>query len=379
MNLKKLLKLEFLSQSSVGAAEGLGESFFSIIATRMGASAFIIALIGSSAYLSNLLSPIWARLSKKTGVKWLIIAGLIAAAFFLFFSSLFYNPLIFLIFVILYYVGYGIKEVLYPALVQRVYNDVSVLAHAEVAYTIAYTVAAILAGYIMYVWSFKITFAAATFLLIVAVFSRLPFPNTHGKESEGSLKNIHRDKLIVTMISTFMIAGTGMLMMLPAIPMLEVDTLKLSNVQIGIAIAVNSISYVFFAELWGRNIKKAEHIVRFFQIGFLGIAGMAIIYFMSTAYWHILVANVLCGLGGSAVSIGWQSFSMAVPEYRTEDLSALHLTTCGIRGLYAPIIGAIIISGVNLRITFLISLLFVLGGIVIAEIARKNIRESILL
>ncbi len=193
------------------------------------------------------------------------------------------------------------------------------------------------------------------------------------------MKNIRRDKLITTMISMFMVAGTGMLMMLPAIPMLEVDTLKLSNMQIGIAIAVNSISYVFFAELWGRNIRKAEHIVRFFQIGFLGIAGMAVIYFMSTAYWHILIANVLCGLGGSAISIGWQSFSMAVPEYRTEDLSALHLTPCGIRGLYAPIIGATIISMVNLRATFLISLVFILGGIVMAELARKNLRENVLI
>ncbi len=379
MDLKKLLKLEFLTQSSVGAAEGLGESFFSIIATRMGASAFIIALIGSSAYLSNLLSPLWAKISRKTGVKWLVIAGLGAAAFFLFSSSLFYDPLIFLIFVLLYYVGYGIKEVLYPALVQKVYNNISVLAHAEVVYTIAYTAAAILAGYIMYIWSYKIAFALATFLLIVTIFSRLPFPNPRGEENRGSLKNIRRDKLITTMVSTFMVAGTGMLMMLPAIPMLEVDMLKLSNMQIGIAIAVNSISYVFFAELWGRNIRKAEHIVRFFQIGFLGIAGMAVIYFMSAAYWHIIVANVLCGLGGSAISIGWQSFSMAVPEYRTEDLSALHLTTCGIRGLYAPSIGAMIISMVNLRATFLISLVFILVGIVIAEMAMKNLRESILI
>ena len=257
MKSKELLKFEFLSQSSIGSAEGLGESFFSIIAARMGSSPFIIGLIGSAAYFSNLLSPLWARLSKRTGLKWLIIAGLIMASIFLFSATLFINPLLFLLFVILYYGAYGIREVLYPALVQKIYHDVSVLAHAEVSYTVAYTIAAVIAGYIMYIWSYKIAFAIAAFLLIVAVFSRIPFPNTRTDvKSKSVIRNIHKDRVLRVMVSMFMVAGTGMLMMLPAIPMLEVDVLRLSNLQIGFAIAINSASYVIFAEIWGKSIKN---------------------------------------------------------------------------------------------------------------------------
>lgn len=54
---RKLLKFEFLSQGSLGGAEGLAEAFFEVIITRMGASPFMVGLLGSSAYVSNLFSP----------------------------------------------------------------------------------------------------------------------------------------------------------------------------------------------------------------------------------------------------------------------------------------------------------------------------------
>ena len=126
----------------------------------------------------------------------------------------------------------------------------------------------------------------------------------------------------------------------------------------------------------GQKYKKPEHIIRVLQIGFVGIVGMALLYFASETFWHILVANVLCGLGGSAISIGWQSFSMGIPEYRTEDLSALHLTTCGARGVYAPILGALFIDIIDLRTTFIIASSLVIVGIFIAEIARRYVGES---
>jgi hypothetical protein len=62
---KRLLKFEFLSQGALGGAEGLAEAFFEVIITRMGASPFMIGLLGSSAYVSNLFSPYGPRLPGK--------------------------------------------------------------------------------------------------------------------------------------------------------------------------------------------------------------------------------------------------------------------------------------------------------------------------
>ena len=375
MKAKELLKFEFLSQGSIGAAEGLAEAFFGVILTRMGASAFMLGLLGSSAYVSNLFSPIWARASRKTGAKKLVMGSLILASLFLLVSAFTESAVPFLIFVFLYYIAYGVREVLYPLIVERVYGYLEALGHAEVAYTIAYTVAAGIAGYVMDSWGYRIAFFAASLLLFLAALSRLPFPDVKGDAGE-KVEPPYRDKLILRMVAMFMIAGTSMLMMLPAIPILEVKALGLSNGVIGIAIAINSLSYVLFSELWSRLIKRPSHVVRVFQAGFTALFLMALTYYLSSSALYIYLAGILCGLGGSAVSIGWQAFSMGIPDYRTEDLSALHLTTCGIRGLYAPILGAALVEWLGLRETFLLAGLLLIGGILSAESVIRPLREE---
>ncbi|ASJ02344.1 hypothetical protein A3L09_03295 [Thermococcus profundus] len=371
---KKLLKFEFLSQGALGGAEGLAEAFFEVIITRMGASPFMIGLLGSSAYVSNLFSPLWARSSRKFGAKKLVIISMLLASLFIFLSAFSQSALAFLIFVFLYYIAYGVREVLYPLIVEKVYMDIQILGHAEATYTILYTIAVGVAGYIMDVESYKLAFILAAGLLFIAALSRLPFPDVREGEEED-LELPYRDKLILGMVAMFMVAGTGMLMMLPAIPILEVRVLNLSNAVIGIAMAVNSMTYVFFSELWGRVIEKPSHVIRVFQLGFIAIGAMAVVYFLSTSAWYVYLASALCAIGGSAVSIGWQAFSMGIPDYRTEDLSALHLTTCGIRGLYAPLLGSLFIELVGVRWTFIIASVLVVSSLFIAEALIKPLRE----
>ena len=375
MKAKELLKFEFLSQGSIGAAEGLAEAFFGVILTRMGASPLMLGLLNSSAYISNLFSPLWARASRKTSAKRLVVGSLILASLFIALSAFERSAVPFLIFVFFYYVAYGVKEVLYPLIVERVYGYLEALGHAEVAYTIAYTAAAGTAGYVMDSWGYRLAFFAAAGLLVIAALSRLPFPDVKG-EAEEKAEPPYRDGLILRMVAMFMVAGTGMLMVLPAIPILEVRSLGLSNGVIGIAIALNSLSYVLFSELWSRLIKRPSHVVRVFQAGFTALLLMAVTYYLSSSAAYIYIAGILCGLGGSAVSIGWQAFSMGVPDYRTEDLSALHLTTCGIRGLYAPLLGAALVEWFGLREVFLLSGLLLIGGMLLAESAIRPLREK---
>jgi hypothetical protein len=304
----------------------------------------------------------------------LVVASLSLASVFLLLSAFSQSAVTFLLFVFLYYIAYGVREVLYPLIVERIYMDLKVLGHAEATYTIVYTAAVGIAGYIMDVESYKLAFILAAGLLIIAALSRLPFPDVRDGE-EGDVELPYKDKLILGIVAMFMVVGTGMLMMLPAIPILEVRLLNLSNTVIGIALAVNSLTYVFFSELWGRVIERPSHVIRVFQLGFIAIGAMAVVYFLSTSAWYVYLASALCAIGGSAVSIGWQAFSMGIPDYRTEDLSALHLTTCGIRGLYAPLLGSLSIELVGVRRTFIIAAILVVSALFVAESLIRPLRE----
>ncbi|MGC9089979.1 MAG: hypothetical protein ACP5IV_07555 [Caldisericia bacterium] len=73
------------------------------------------------------------------------------------------------------------------------------------------------------------------------------------------------------------------------------------------------------------------------------------------------------------ISFFWQTFSISYPDYRTEDLSSLHLFTCGIRGIYAPLLGALIISIFNIKINFLLSIVLLLIALMLFLFKGKDI------
>jgi predicted MFS family arabinose efflux permease len=173
-----------------------------------------------------------------------------------------------------------------------------------------------------------------------------------------------------------MIAGTGMLMMLPAIPILEVNVLKLSDAKIGVLFAVNSVSYILGMEMWSRYVKSVPRLYVTFTIGLISIITMALIYAFIPNYLMLIVANIFCGVGESSISFFWQTFSISNPDYRTEDLSSLHLFTCGVRGIYAPLIGSLIITAYGVKANFISSVVLIVVALIVFLITGRNIFED---
>jgi len=157
--------------------------------------------------------------------------------------------------------------------------------------------------------------------------------------------------------------------------MLFRSPVNLTNLQIGFLLGVNSISLIIFSRLWGNLNESPSHLTTTFRIGMLSITLMAIIYAISKSFYALLIANFFCGIGGSAISVGWQIFAINIMDYNTDDLAALHLFTCGIRGLYAPALGALITSLTNPKFTMLISSAFLFVGLLLLP-SNKEIIEN---
>jgi len=243
---------------------------------------------------------------------------------------------------------------------------VGIIARFDELRSISYTLIVALSGLIMGFGGYKTTFLMGAVALIISGFSVLksnPEATTDNLEKTDILTIIREDLNILKLVSIFMVAGTGMLMMLPAIPILEVNILKLTNAQIGILLAVNSFAYIIGMEIWPRYVKSISRLYIAFSIGIIAIIGMALIYAFTPNYFILIIANIFCGIGESSISFFWQTFSISNLDYRTEDLSSLHLFTCGIRGIYAPPLGALIISVLSVKMDFLLSIAFVLAAL----------------
>jgi predicted MFS family arabinose efflux permease len=336
--------------ASLGLAAGLSAAFFAVLATRLGASAWLLALIASAPYLADLLAPVWVAQARRWGTRWLMVGSLASAAVVLLFLGWVNSPLAFALLVLLYYLFYGIGDPLYVALAEIVYPERTgtSLGRVQAVFNGLHALTSALAGWLMDTFGIFITLAIAAASTGVAAVSYIPFPNLSNTTQEGTASPwqiLRQDSLIRRMVLALMVAGTGMVMMLPAFPLIEVKQLGLNNTQIGLLLAGNSLTLVTASWLWGRRLTETPaHIVNAFRLGMIAIMGMAVLYAIGGSFWELLFANILCGIGGSAISVGWRLFAINQPVYGTDDLSGLHLLTCGVRGLYAPALGALLIA-----------------------------------
>ena len=320
--------------ASLGLAAGLSAAFFAVLAVRLGASTWLLALIASAPYLANLLAPFWVVQARRWGTRGLMVGSLAAAGLVLLILGLVRSPLVFALLVLFYYLFYGIGDPLYTALAEIVYPERtgSSLGRVQAVFNGVHALANALAGWLMDTLGIFFTLAIAAVSTGVAAVTYLPFPNLSNTTQEGVASPwqiLRQDSLLRRMVLTLMVAGTGMVMMLPAFPLIEVKQLGLNNTQIGLLLAVNSLTLVAASWLWGRRLSETPaHILNAFRLGMIAIVGMAILYALSGAFWELLFANILCGIGGSAISVGWRLFAINHAAYHTDDLSALHLLTC---------------------------------------------------
>jgi MFS family permease len=335
--------------ASLGLAAGLSAAFFAVLATRLGASPWLLALIASAPYLADLLAPVWVAQARRRGTRWLMVGSLVAAAVVLLVMGLARSPLAFALLVLLYYLFYGIGDPLYVALAEIVYPERTgtSLGRVQAVFNGVHALANALAGWLVDTLGIFVTLAMAAISTGIAAAAYLPFPDLANTNPDGAVSPwqiLRQNNLVRRLALAFMVAGTGMVMMLPALPLIEVRQLGLSNTQIGLLLTTNSLALVLAAWAWGRLNESSAHIVTTLQAGMVAIVGMAVLYAFGGSLWTLVVANVLCGIGGAAMSVGWRLFAINLTAYGTDDLSGLHLLTCGVRGLYAPALGAFLIA-----------------------------------
>lgn len=363
----------------IGLTQGLSSAFFTVVATRLGAVPLLVGIIASSPYVGNLLAPLWSFLTQRHEIKKVLAMAIFLASAVLVVVAVMRTPLLFTLAIVAYFVFFGAWDVLYPALLDSIYSQVAVgvLARFDQLRSIAYTLIVIFSGYVMAASGHRTTFiiAAVSLMLsgVVILQSKTEAASSDDLEKATVASIIREDSHIRRLVLIFMLAGTGMLMMLPALPVVEVKTLNLSDASIGILLAVNSLAYIIAMEVWPRVVRNVAALFVTFSVGLAAIAVMALLYGFFPTYALLIVANVFCGIGGSSISFFWQTFSISHPDYRTEDLSSLHLFTCGVRGVYAPLLGALIIALLGVKMNFVLSAGVVLIGLLLFLIKGKDV------
>ena len=374
--------LDAVAHAGLGLAAGVGSAFFTVMAVRLGASPWLLALIISAPYLTNLLAPSWAEQSRRFGTRWLVVVSLGTAAIVLLLLGMAHSPLSFTLLVMLYYLFYGVSDPLYVAMAEVVYPERTgaSLGRVGAIFNSAHTLATGVAGWLMDIWGVRPGMVIAALSTGIAAAAYVPFPDVSQREAGEATSPWHfvrKDSILRHMLLVFMVAGTGMIMILPALSLIEAAQLQLSNTQIGLLLAVNGLAFTLASGFWGHLGEKLERSITLLQWGMIFIVGMTLLYAFGRSFTLLLVANFLCGTGGAAISVGWRLFAIRLATYETVDLAGLHLFTCGLRGLYAPALGALLIKLCNTTVTLGSAAVLIMAGIFMLNLGPLRAEQTV--
>lgn len=144
----------------------------------------------------------------------------------------------------------------------------------------------------------------------------------------------------------FMLMGSGLMIIQPALPVFFVDALKLNYTEVAVAITLcKGIGFAITSPLFARWVQNST----LFTIGaFIGVVGAlfpTFLYFAKIDLLWLYIAYIFYGFMQAGSELSW---NLSGPIFAKKEDSApysnVNIITVGIRGLFVPTIGAIFLA-----------------------------------
>jgi hypothetical protein len=176
----------------------------------------------------------------------------------------------------------------------------------------------------------------------------------------------------------FMILGSGLMIITPALPIFLVDTLKLSYTEIAIALAVcKGLGFAAASPFWSKWI----HLVDIYKLtAFVAIMGCLFPLALSLADVHlslVYVGYIFYGFMQSGNELIW---NMSGPFFaQKEDSStytSVNILAIGLRGCFIPALGSFLLVAFGASSVMALSCLFYLTAFtLLMSYSKKNQSE----
>lgn len=144
----------------------------------------------------------------------------------------------------------------------------------------------------------------------------------------------------------FMLIGSGLMIIQPALPVFFADGLHLSYTEVGVAITLcKGVGFAFSSPLWARFIQR----VNLFRFG-ATVAALAALFPLllmaaSTQLAWLYIAYLAYGLMQAGNELSWNlSGTIFAKHENSAPFSTINIIAVGVRGLFIPSLGALLLS-----------------------------------
>jgi len=348
---------------------GLAANFFPVVARKLGASSFQMALITSAPFMGALFTLYWARLSDNAVSQmgfYVKVKLLARGVILLFFLAI--NPWIFIILIFLNSLLEQAGSPAYLGIMKKIYSDDyrgRAMGYVRMEMAIVAVFASYLGGFLLDHFSYRYIFPLGAMfgILSVAYFGKIKIQKNNRKQQRKKqgilpkeiLEVFKKDRPFALFEMIFFIQVFANLMAMPLYPIFLVDYLGISNVSMGKLVSVSSFFLIFSYLFWGHYIDKkgACHslILNFFLASFIPLC-----YFFASTIWYIVPASIVSGFTVGAGELARVQFitnrtkSKDIPTYQGIDFTLIGLT-----GIIAPFLGVTLMHWIEIKSLFILS------------------------
>jgi MFS family permease len=357
---------------------GLTTPFTGLILRReLNASPFQLSILGSASAACLLLSLALARLiDSRRPLPWVVWPTFLARGLFLFVPFI-DTPWPFVGVLVGATLLGTIVTPAQTALVQQVYPQAErgrALGSVRMAGAVAAIALAVVTGHLLGWLSWRLVFPAAALIGMAASLRqrRLPVPDTRAEprsERPGvadAWRAIRDDRGYRRLLLSAFVFGCGVWLMQPATPMLLADVVGATTVQVGLLAGVGAVAAIGGNFVWGRLVDKRRSVRALRVVYLVGMLAPATYSFCSDFPSLIIGAAVAESLMATGLDLVWM---LAVIEFagpnRTAQYAAISSTLAGIRGVIAPLFGAMVIETLGLQAVYFVAAAFMGAGAIL--------------
>lgn len=200
----------------------------------------------------------------------------------------------------------------------------------------------------------------------------------------NTLRICRENKPFLRFEAYFFLYGMAFMIMSVAIPIFLVEQLQLDYTPISVARGlIFHSALIIFTPVMGK-LQGSGHPAKFSGYVFLLLMLFPLIlivagYFSADGItdlemFFFYFCFFLFGVGMSGVTLSWALGSIFyAPEHEVSNYQAVHVTLTGVRGLFAPLVGYVIIQLFSIELNLLVSsLLFMFAGLMMLKESRRK-------
>jgi MFS family permease len=382
---RRALKVDMSAALLFTLFTGFTGPFQGIILRReLGATPLQLSVLASAGAAFGLLSLVWVRLLHgRRPLVFAVWPGFLARSLFLLVPFV-QSAWSFVAILVATNLLASVAEPANASVVQHVYPQPQrgrALATVRLVAGVLAVLLALVAGYILNVFSYRVVFPLAALAGMAASlrYWKMPVPRDATETPcerpglKAAVAVLREDSRFRRLLAAHFVFGVGVWLQTPANPIMLHDVLRASTSQIGVFVAIGAVAGMLANGSWGRVVDRFSSVVALRAVYTIG-AMTPIVLSLAGTPWVMMITAATEAVMATGLDTVWTlTLIESAGGRRTAQYVGISATLAGIRGVAAPLVSGLVIEYVGVHAVYLMASVCMASAVIMLSTTLRSL------